>query len=544
MDAKELRKLKKFSAQLRIDQLEMFKQRGMGHIGGCLSVTELISVLYGKQMKVDPKNPNWEGRDYLVMSKGHAAPAVEAALAELGFFDKKLLLTMDDIGTRIPSHVDRLLTPGIDVTCGSLGQGASVAAGIAYGLKHAGITDQYVYVCIGDGELNEGQNWEAFQFMAHNKLNNCIVFIDNNKRQHDGYCDEVLKPFSYEEKMKAFGFWCKTVDGASEEAIDDGINEAKAVKDQAVCIVLDTIKGQGVKYYEDRIMVLDADLGGASFFLRFKKSHPDRFVDCGICEANMVGVAAGLSLRGYIPVVHTMSAFVARRALDQLYISCAYQNNTINVFGSDPGICSGFDGGTHTCFEDLAIMRTIPHAIVCDPCDQVQLDWMVRECLSRNDGAIHYIRAYRKNVTEVYEPGTKFELGKGKVLIPGDEVLLVGSGYLMGDALTAAEELRAQGISVEVVDPVTIKPFDEELILNETKGKKLVVTYENHGTVNGIGSAVADVLAKNGAGVPLLKLGATEIFGQVGMVDLLKEAYKLTAKDAVAEILKAWHKVN
>ena len=169
---------------------------------------------------------------------------------------------------------------------------------------------------------------------------------------------------------------------------------------------------------DDRIMVLDADLGGASFFLRFKKSHPDRFVDCGICEANMVGVAAGLSLRGYIPVVHTMSAFVARRALDQLYISCAYQNNTINVFGSDPGICSGFDGGTHTCFEDLAIMRTIPHAIVCDPCDQVQLDWMVRECLSRNDGAIHYIRAYRKNVTEVYEPGTKFELGKGKVAYP------------------------------------------------------------------------------------------------------------------------------
>ncbi len=114
MDAKELRKLKKF-AQLRIDQLEMFKQRGMGHIGGCLSVTELISVLYGKQMKVDPKNPNWEGRDYLVMSKGHAAPAVEAALAELGFFDKKLLLTMDDIGTRIPSHVGPPAHLGIDV---------------------------------------------------------------------------------------------------------------------------------------------------------------------------------------------------------------------------------------------------------------------------------------------------------------------------------------------------------------------------------------------------------------------------------------------
>ena len=155
MTSKELKELKKFSAQIRVDELEMFRQRGMGHIGGCLSVVELISVLYGKQMKYDPQNPAWEGRDYLVMSKGHAAPTVCAALAEKGFFEKELLLTMDDIGTHIPSHVDRLLTPGIDVTCGSLGQGASVAAGIAYGLRAAGRNDQYVYVCIGDVEMNE-----------------------------------------------------------------------------------------------------------------------------------------------------------------------------------------------------------------------------------------------------------------------------------------------------------------------------------------------------------------------------------------------------
>ena len=174
---------------------------------------------------------------------------------------------------------------------------------------------------------------------------------------------------------------------------------------------------------DDRIMILDADLGGASFFLRFKESHPDRFVDTGICEANMFGVAAGLSLRGFTPFVHTMAAFVTRRALDQLYISCAYQKNTINIFGSDPGFCSGFDGGSHSCFEDLAVMRTIPNAIVCDPCDQVQLDWMVRECASRRDGAIHYIRAYRKNVREVYGPDTRFEVGKGQILVPGADVL-------------------------------------------------------------------------------------------------------------------------
>lgn len=215
--------------------------------GICVSVTNVEGSLmtqvgkYKINNHCGPENSVTAGKSY--MTQVMVLTMIAAYISE----DSELL----HIGTRIPSHVDRLLTPGIDVTCGSLGQGASVAAGIAYGLKHAGITDQYVYVCIGDGELNEGQNWEAFQFMAHNKLNNCIVFIDNNKRQHDGYCDEVLKPFSYEEKMKAFGFWCKTVDGASEEAIDDGINEAKAVKDQAVCIVLDTIKGQGVKYYEE-----------------------------------------------------------------------------------------------------------------------------------------------------------------------------------------------------------------------------------------------------------------------------------------------------
>lgn len=247
----DYKELERFAKQLRLDSLEMFKWRGQGHIGGTLSVVELVAVLYGKQMKVDPKNPNWEGRDYLVMSKAHAAPVVAAALSEKGFFPKDWLFTMDEIGTRVPSHVDRLLTPGIDVTGGSLGQGCSVASGIAYALKKQGKDNQYVYCCIGDGEMNEGQNWEAFEFLAHYKLNNCIVMIDDNKRQHDGYTTEVLNPFSFEEKMKAFGFWCKTVDGSSVEAIDKVIEEAKQVKDQAVAIVLETTKGQGVKYYEE-----------------------------------------------------------------------------------------------------------------------------------------------------------------------------------------------------------------------------------------------------------------------------------------------------
>ena len=289
----------------------------------------------------------------------------------------------------------------------------------------------------------------------------------------------------------------------------------------------------------DKIMILDSDLGGASFFIRFKKTHPEHFIDVGICEANMFGVAAGLSMMGYTPFVHTMSAFVTRRALDQVYISCAYSKNTVNIYASDPGFCSGFDGGTHTCFEDMAVFRAMPNAIVCDPCDQVQLDWMVRACAARNDGAVHYIRAYRKGVRPVYEPGTPFELGKGQVLIPGDDVLLVSSGYVMSAALDAAEALRAEGVSVEVVDPVTIKPFDEALIRERAQGKKLVCTFENHSVINGLGSAVADVLAKNAIAVPLLKVGAQDVFGQVGLIDLLQKEFKLTAEDLVQDIKQA-----
>lgn len=147
-----------------------------------------------------------------------------------------------------------------------------------------------------------------------------------------------------------------------------------------------------------------------------------------------------------------------------------------------------------------------------------------------------------QNVREIYEPGTAFELGRGQVLVPGTDVLLVGSGYLMADALDAAEELGRHGISVEVVDPVTVKPFDEELIWNEAQGKKLVVTYENHSVINGIGSAVADVLAKHGAGVPLLKLGAQDVFGQVGLVDLLKKNSSLPAQTPCRPLRPRLHK--
>lgn len=250
MKNEELKELKLNSARIRSAILRVIKQKNGGHLGGSLSIVEALSVLYTRHMRYDPTNPKDPDRDYLVLSKGHAGPGLYSALSVFGFFDEKELVTMNEGGTCFPSHPDRTRTPGVDATTGSLGQGISVAAGLAYALRLEK-KDQYVYAIVGDGELNEGQCWEAFQFIANFKLNNLIVMIDNNKRQLDGYTRDIMNPFDLAAKMRSFGFAVRTAAGADEEAISDAIDWAKGVQEQAVCIVLDTIKGQGVPYFEE-----------------------------------------------------------------------------------------------------------------------------------------------------------------------------------------------------------------------------------------------------------------------------------------------------
>ena len=249
MDREEAARLELLCVRVRKDILEMLEQAGSGHLGGSMSIVELLSVLYGKRLRYKPEDPKWEGRDRVVLSKGHAGPAWYSVLAECGFFDREVLLTLNEGGTMLPSHPDRTKTPGVDMTTGSLGQGTSTAAGIATALRLKG-SDSFVYLIVGDGELNEGQCWEAFQYIASYKLNNCIVIIDWNKRQLDGALTEVIYPFDIAEKMRAFGFTTFTCDGQDIEAIDSTLEQAAAVNDSAVCVVLDSIKGAGVPYFE------------------------------------------------------------------------------------------------------------------------------------------------------------------------------------------------------------------------------------------------------------------------------------------------------
>lgn len=238
--------MKKFSSKIRRETLKMLLHRGFGHLGGAMSIVETLAVLY-TEMKIDPKNPKMEDRDFLILSKGHAGPALYSTLALKGYFDIELLKSLNNNGTLLPSHPDRNLTPGVDMTTGSLGQGISVAVGVALGLQRAK-SERKVYCIVGDGELNEGQCWEAIQFAAHNRLDNFTLFIDDNKKQLDGTTEEICNPFDFVKKMESFGFETIKVNGASVEEIDKAVQ--RKVENKPKCIVLDTIKGQGVEYFE------------------------------------------------------------------------------------------------------------------------------------------------------------------------------------------------------------------------------------------------------------------------------------------------------
>jgi len=237
------------SKHIRRETLRCIHSQGSGHVGGSLSIVDVLAVLYENHMDVDPKNPKRDNRDRLVLSKGHAGPALYATLAIKGFFPTEWLDTLNVLGTNLPSHVNLNLTPGVDMTAGSLGQGLSCACGLALGLKLKGLNN-YVYVITGDGELQEGQNWEAIMFAANKNLDNMIVFVDSNKMQIDGTIGEVMEIEDIQAKFKAFGFACNRVDGHDHSAIDSAINKAKAEKGVPHCIVLDTVKGKGVSIYE------------------------------------------------------------------------------------------------------------------------------------------------------------------------------------------------------------------------------------------------------------------------------------------------------
>ncbi len=287
----------------------------------------------------------------------------------------------------------------------------------------------------------------------------------------------------------------------------------------------------------DNIVVLDADLAGATKTSVFKKAFPDRHIDCGIAECNMMGIAAGLSTAGKVPFASTFAMFAAGRAFEQVRNSIGYPHMNVKIGATHAGISVGEDGASHQCNEDIALMRTIPGMVVINPADDVEARAAVKAAYE-HEGPV-YLRFGRLAVPVINtDPDYKFEIGKGVTLREGTDLTIIATGLCVNSALEAAEMLAKDGVSAKVINIHTIKPLDEELVVEAAKATGKVVTVEEHSVIGGLGSAVCDALSAK-APTPVLKIGVQDTFGESGPAAALLTKYKLDGA-GVYEQIKAW----
>ena len=252
LSPEEIRRLEDIARRIRIDVLRMTTRAGSGHPGGCLSCADIITALYFKVLRHDPKNPSWEDRDRFILSKGHSAPALYAALAEAGYFDKSLLMTLRRPDSILQGHTDMTKTPGVEMSAGSLGQGLSFGVGMAIAAKLKK-KDYRIYVLLGDGECDEGQVWEAAMASSHFALDNITAIIDRNRQQIDGWTEEVMSLEPLGKRWEAFGWRVMEIDGHNFVDIVGALEEAKREKGRPTVIIAHTIKGKGVSFMENNL---------------------------------------------------------------------------------------------------------------------------------------------------------------------------------------------------------------------------------------------------------------------------------------------------
>ena len=284
------------------------------------------------------------------------------------------------------------------------------------------------------------------------------------------------------------------------------------------------------------VVYFDCDVMNSIGMVPFAKEYPDRAVNCGIQEANMVAAAAGASATGLKPLTHTFGPFAARRVIDQVYISAAYAGLNVRMLGSDEGISAAYNGGTHMPIEDVGLMRTIPNITVLDATDTAMFRDLLRQ--TKDMYGVFYIRFPRAITPKIYEDGSTFEIGKAARLREGNDVTIFCSGILVADALRAADMLAAEGITAAVSNIFTLKPIDRDAVIEAARNTGAIVTAENATVINGLGSAVCDVLAET-IPTPVEKIGVPDRFGEVGSIDYLKRIFHMTAEDIVEAAKRA-----
>lgn len=287
---------------------------------------------------------------------------------------------------------------------------------------------------------------------------------------------------------------------------------------------------------DKKIIVLDADLAAATKTGMFKKAHPEKFVDCGIAEGNMMGVAAGLATAGYTVFASSFAMFAAGRAFEQVRNSIGYPHLNVKIGATHAGISVGEDGASHQCCEDIGLMRTIPGMVILNPADDIE----ARACVlaaAEHDGPV-YMRFGRLAVPRVFDENYKFQIGKGAVLKEGTDVTIIATGLMVNEALMAAEKLADEGISARVVNMATIKPIDRDIIVDSAKKTGVIVTAEEHNIIGGLGSAVAEVVCET-VPVPVLRVGVNDTFGKSGPAVQLLHEFGLDADNIAVKAKEA-----
>ncbi|XP_011307018.1 transketolase-like protein 2 isoform X1 [Fopius arisanus] len=614
-EAKTIQELKDIANKLRIHSVRSTQASKSGHPTSCSSMADIMSVLFFNVMRYKVSAPRDANNDRFVLSKGHAAPILYAAWAEAGLLPVAELQNLRKFDSDLEGHPTPRLN-FIDVGTGSLGQGLSVAAGMAYVGKNFDRASYRVYCLIGDGESAEGSIWEALSFASHYKLDNLCAIFDINRLGQSEPTALQHNLEVYRKRLESFGFNALVVDGHDVEELVKAFYEAQTTTGRPTAILAKTFKGKFFPNIEDlenwhgkplgdkaeetikyltsliknhgplglhpqkplvedapvvsisniklqtppaykstdqvatrlaygtalakiaqnnsRVIALDGDTKNSTFADKIKAVDPARFVECFIAEQNLVGVATGAACRDRTVAFVSAFATFFTRAFDQIRMGAISQAN-VNFVGSHCGVSIGEDGPSQMGLEDIAMFRTIPGSTVFYPSDAVSTERAVE--LAANTKGICFIRTSRPNTAILYKNDEPFVVGKAKVVksSQNDQVLLIGAGVTLHEALKAAEELGKAGVSVRVLDPFTVKPLDAAAVISNAKeAGGRIITVEDHYPEGGLGEAVASAVAME-RGIIVKKLAVPKV-PRSGPPNVLLDAFGISARNIIAAV--------
>lgn len=569
-------RLSAIADMIRHNLLTEVMAAGSGHLGTSLSGADILAVLYHDHLRVNPDKPFALDRDIFILSKGHAAPLAYATLASRGFFSDDSLLTFRRLNG-LQGHVD-ITTPGIDANTGALGMGISKAKGHAIAMKKEG-RDSRAFVMTGDGELQEGQNWEGLQSAPVHKLGNLVLLIDQNRVQTDQLVETILPMPPVEEKLHAFGWEIHVVDGHDVRDIRQTLEALNYENGVPKAIVCKTVKGKGISFMEhpealkkdgmyhwhnkvpseaqfaiavselrsriasklegaelpqdfwpatpeqfDRsattvafaddyvvrgyaralqelirhyrnIVVLDGDLAIDCGVKQVEIDTPDRFIELGIAEQDMVSVAGAMARRGFLPFVNTFSAFLSARSNEQIFNNQS-EHSKVLYAGHLAGFIPATAGKSHQAVRDIGLMRTIPGLSICEPCNEDEAYQATYYAALEHTTSMYIRFANCRGLRDItLPPGYRFEKGKGCTLKQGNDVAIISAGPIMlTQALEAAEILESKGLHAKVINLPWHSDIDPAWLTETTRGIRNMIVVDNHVAVGGQSSAIRDLL--------------------------------------------------